>query len=414
MTGLSPDSEWRVGWRIVAACALANGTGISLLFLTFNMFVLPMAQDLRLSRSETGLVQSLIVTAALGAPLIGRLADRYGFGLIFGVCTVLLAGIELAQAYWVSTGMEMAVTVALAGFIGGGAASVVLTRPINAHFDRWRGVALGLVGAGVSIAVIVVPPFLQQVIGTHGWRAGFATLAGLALVVGMPLVLALFPHSALNHRPGGLSVPAGSPGRGDRSFARSSDFWFLVVANLLSAIAVSGAVSQLSPMIQDEGFDAATAALGLSVFAFGQLIGKLGGGWLLDRFEPRLVAIVLTVVPSLGYVVLLTASGMIVAVLGAAALIGLLQGADIGIFAYFTARRFGVARYGTVFGALHGLSWVGTAVGAVGFGASFDRYGSYAPAQAVSVGLLLIAALAFIPFRMPQRQTHEPTAGTRR
>lgn len=401
-----------MGWRIVAACALANGTGISLLFLTFNMFVLPMAQDLRLSRSETGLVQSLIVTAALGAPLIGRLADRYGFGLIFAACTVLLAGIELAQAFWVGTGAQMAVTVALAGFIGGGAASVVLTRPINAHFDRWRGVALGLVGAGVSIAVIVVPPFLQQVIGTYGWRAGFATLAGLAVVVGMPLVLALFPHAAFKQRPGGLAMPVGPRDQSDRSFVRSGDFWYLVAANVLSAIAVSGAVSQLSPMIQDEGFDAATAALGLSVFAFGQLIGKLGGGWLLDRFEPRLVAIGLTVVPSLGYVVLLSGSGIIAAVLGAAALIGLLQGADIGIFAYFTARRFGVARYGTVFGALHGLSWVGTAIGAVGFGASFDRYGSYAPAQALSVGLLLVAALAFIPVRLPARPGSDAASGT--
>lgn len=407
---MSPDSEWRVGWRIVAACALANGTGISLLFLTFNMFVLPMAQDLHLSRSEAGLVQSLIVTAALGAPLIGRLADRYGFGAIFTVCTLLLAAIELAQAFWVSTVAEMGLTVAMAGFIGGGAASVVLTRPVNAHFNRWRGVALGLVGAGASIAVIVVPPFLQQVIDSQGWRAGFVALAALAAGIGMPLTLMLFPHGAFPRRGIAVALAAGRVDDTGHGFVRMPDFWYLVTANLLSAVAVSGAVSQLSPMLQDEGFGAATAALGLSTFAFGQLAGKLGGGWLLDRFEPLLVAIVLTVVPSLGYVVLLTSSGSLVAVLGAAGLIGLLQGADIGIFAYFTARRFGVARYGTVFGALHGLSWVGTAIGAIGFGASFDRLGSYGPAQAVSVGLLLLAALAFVPLRMPDRPDREAAA----
>jgi hypothetical protein len=124
---------------------------------------------------------------------------------------------------------------------------------------------------------------------------------------------------------------------------------------------------------------------------------------LLDRFEPRLVAAALNAIPALGFILLLPGQAGTTAVLTAAALIGLLQGADIGIFAYFVARRFDVARYGTIFGALHGLGWVGTATGAIGFGATYDRFSTYAPAQAASIGLLLLAALAVLRVRLPEK-----------
>ena len=75
MSAAPADSEWQVGWRIVLACAVANGTGIALLFYCFSLFLIPMSTDLGLTRTDTGIVQSLIITAVLGAPVIGRLTD---------------------------------------------------------------------------------------------------------------------------------------------------------------------------------------------------------------------------------------------------------------------------------------------------------------------------------------------------
>ena len=65
MSSAPDDNEWRLGWRIAGASALANATGISLLFYTFNMFLLPMSIDLGLTRGQTGTVQALVIMAAL-------------------------------------------------------------------------------------------------------------------------------------------------------------------------------------------------------------------------------------------------------------------------------------------------------------------------------------------------------------
>ena len=389
MSGPAPapaDSEWRVGWRIVASMALANGTGISLLFFTFSMFLLPIAAELNLSRGEIGLVQALIITAAIGAPVLGRITDKLGFRPVFIFATLALGAIELGQSRLVDDLPSLALSVALAGLIGGGATAVLLTRPVNAHFRRYRGIALGLVAAGSSVATMIVPPFLHHVIETEGWRQGFVLLATIACVVGMPLVLLLLPR-------GVATVPRGPLASGigaelSRPFLKERDFWLLVGANILAALSISGTISQLSPMVQDERLSAQTAAFGLSLFAFGQLGGKLFGGFALDRFDPRRVAVLMTLLPATGFLLFLLDTGTAWPVLLACVLIGVLQGAEVDIFAYFVARRFDLAQYGTVFGALHGFGWLGTA------------FGSYEPIQLGAVLLLAFSTLLFLPIRL--------------
>ena len=389
--------EWTAGWRIVAAAALANATGISLLFYTFNLFVLPLAADLHLTRSQGGAIQTMIVAAALGAPVIGRLADRLGFHLLFLACTLAMVGTELVLWRWGNSFAALALGTALIGFIGGGSASVLLTRPVNAHFTRYRGLALGLVGTGISLTTIFVPPWLESVISHQGWRAGYLVLAGISLVLGLPAVLALMPRTASTRGAQPTAAPT------DRDYLRDRDFWLLVGANVCASIATAAAISQLSPMLQERGLTAAAAALGISSFAGGQLIGKLGGGWLLDRFEPRRIAVLLNVVPTLGFVLLLTQHGSFVPLMIAVGVIGVLQGADIGIFAYFIAHRFDVARYGAIFGALHGIGWIGTALGVFGAAQSYDLFKGYWAAQLAAIGLLLLAALLISLTRLAPR-----------
>lgn len=391
------ESEWAVGWRIVLASAIANGTGVSLLFYTFSMFLVPMSQELGISRAEAGIMQSLVVTAALGAPLVGRLTDTLGFRPVYVFCTLVIGLAGIAQGTLIDSALWMGASVALAAFFGSGNSGITVTRPVNAHFRRHRGFALGLVGVGVSITAIVVPPLLHVLMVDHGWRAGFLGLAGLGLLVGLPLTVLLMPHKAATER---RERHAHLTGESDRAFLRTRDFWLLTGAGMLMNVAIAGAISQMAPMIQAEGVSAANAAIAISAFAMGQFVGKLGGGWLLDRYEPRKVAILMIMVPASGYLVLLLGSGVTMLAILAAGLIGLMQGADIDIYAYMTARRFGYDNYGTIFGTLHAFGWIGTVIGIMLFASSYDRLGSYAPAQIMGLITLALGAALFVPFRL--------------
>ena len=108
--------------------------------------------------------------------------------------------------------------------------------------------------------------------------------------------------------------------------------------------------------------------------------------------------------PTLGFVLLLTQHGNFATLMLGAGLIGVLQGADIGIFAYFVAHRFGPQRYGAVFGVLHGIGWIGTAIGVVSTGLSFDLLHGYWAAQIAAIGILLLAAVLIFMVRLPPRE----------
>jgi hypothetical protein len=88
----------------------------------------------------------------------------------------------------------------------------------------------------------------------------------------------------------------------------------------------------------------------------------------------------------------------------AVAAIGVQQGAEIDLFAFFVARRFGLARYGTVYGWIQVAAWASTIVGVLSFGKVHDLTGSYALFQlaggvAYLAGAVLIAMVSLPPVR---------------
>jgi predicted MFS family arabinose efflux permease len=388
--------EIRDGWKIIVGCSIGIATGVALMYLSFSMFVVPLAAELKVTRGDLGIVQAMIVTAMLGSPLIGWLTDIYGVKRVYVVCTVLVAAIHTAAALFSSSLLHMALTTAAVGVLGVGTGSVVLSRPINAHFPKRRGTALGLMAMGISLLAIIAPLLINQVMETWSWRGAFIFMAAISVLGGIPAVMLLVPDGGR----AGSKIGAPAPAT-DRQFLRTRDFWLMALALITMSLATAGAGSQLVPMAQDAGLSPATAALALSFFSAGMFIGRLGGGWLLDHFEPRLVACLLTILPALGFVLLLSTSGMVAAVLLAVLIIGIQQGAEIDIFAYFVGRRFALAQYSSIYGALVGLGWIGNVGGLLGMGQVHDRFGSYAPGQIAAIGCLAISALLLLMLSPP-------------
>jgi predicted MFS family arabinose efflux permease len=396
-------NEWQRGWRIILGCALGSGTGVVLLFFTFSLFILPVIDEFGGTRGDLSNIQALVIAGALGSPLMGWAVDRLGFRRVYFFAAISVILIELAIGTFVTSLAGLAIGVFMLGLIGVGTTAVTVTRPVNAWFDKHRGLALGFAACGTALATVVVPPPLELIIATYGWRAGFLTLAGFTAFVGLPAVYFLV-H---NEPPEQDAASQARSKTNDWSFLRHTEFWLMAAAMMAMGAAGAGFISQMSPMVQAEGLNTHVAALALSAFAVGQLSGRLIGGWCLDRFDPRNIAILLNLVPALGFVLLLGTDGALIAVLAAAYLIGFQQGAELDIFAYFIARRYGILNYGTVYGALIGLGWIGNAAGIIGVGQLHDVYGSYGMAQLAGALALVLGALLIAGVRLPARRITE-------
>ncbi|MDX2233815.1 MAG: MFS transporter, partial [Hyphomonadaceae bacterium] len=184
-------AEWRRGWPVVLGVALGAGTGGGLFFYVSSLFVTGLSAEFGWSRGEISTVYAIAGLGALASPLIGWAVDRFGFKPVATASTLGLGALYLAFA---NHSGPLWLFVALSAFYGlfaVGSAALVYTRPVNAWFDASRGLALGVSTLGVSVAAIVTPPLLQAVMAEHGWRAGYLTLALLAVGVGLPAMLLL-------------------------------------------------------------------------------------------------------------------------------------------------------------------------------------------------------------------------------
>jgi MFS transporter, ACS family, glucarate transporter len=148
------------------------------------------AREYHLSNVQLGWVfSSFVLGYALFQAPAGRLADRVGprralalGGLWWGVFT---SAITLVSARW---GWAIAALIAIRFSLGIGEAIVYPAS--NAFVVRWipwseRGIANGIIFAGVGFGAGVTPPLITYVLLNYGWRASFGLSAGVGIFVGL-------------------------------------------------------------------------------------------------------------------------------------------------------------------------------------------------------------------------------------
>lgn len=393
------SAEWRGGWRVVLGAGAGMGTGIALYIYVSSMFIGPVTAAFGWTRGDLALGGMIsFIVGAVSLPLIGRLLDRFGYRRIALVCAPALAGVYLAIALHPGAYWFYIVLMVVGGVFGGGTAGLVYMRPVIASFDRQRGLALGLATAGTSIAAMLAPPLLAWVIAGAGWRAGFFALAVLTALVGLPLALVLIGRAREVAVRAVDEIAASIPHIADKTLReamRGARFWLLALALAAINIPGAGVLGQLAPMIGDLGLSEGDVALVMSLYAAGLLAGRVVTGLALDRLPAWQVGTATTALPALGILLLMAPSPSFALAGAAVALIGLQQGAELDLFAFFVSRSFGIKHYGAIYGAILMAGALSTAVALVLFGEVHDATGSYDIALKLGAVLFCVGALAF-------------------
>ena len=400
-------AEWRQNWRIVLGVAIGLGTGISLYLMVGSLFITHITAEFGWSRGDLSLASAAgFIAGALSLSLVGRLLDRHGYRRIVLVCVPALGLVYLGFAAVEGSFALYTVLMLLGGIFGTGTGAIAYTRPLIAAFDRQRGFALGVAASGTSVAAILVPPALGFLIGLYGWRAGLYGLSVVTLCVGLPLALWLIgSHRREQHvgtkdltladLPEASEAEKSAPSITLREAVRGRHFWLLVLALVAVNIPGSGIVAQLAPMLTDKGISETAAGIALSVYAVGLMAGRLLTGFALDRIPVSRVAALMTGIPAIGATILLLPDpGFVVACI-AVALIGIQQGSELDLIAYFVSRSFGFENYSSIFGAIATAGALSTASGLVLFGQVHDAFGTYDIALVIGATAFLLGAAAF-------------------
>jgi MFS family permease len=398
----SAVGEWRRGWPAVIGSMLGTSAGVAMFTTVSGFFVKPLSTAFGWSRGQIAVMSVAYVLTSLLLPLAGVIVDRRGVRTLVALGALAFAGCYAALglmtgAYW----MYLAVVGVIGSFAGPATAPFVFARPVVAAFDRSRGLALGMTMSGVPLLSFAILPIIENVIATHGWRAGFWTMAPVSLVLGALSVFLLgrVSQPASSTRGSIAALQPTRPGGIGLSFREAlSDarFWLLALAMVAANFSLGTYLTSLQPMLSDKGVDGQVAAW-LGVWSGVVIVaGRLASGTLLDRVWPPLVGCLSLAAPTFGLLIFVFAGSQTGTLALGICLIAIATGAELDILAFFASRYFGLRAFGAVFGVLGAMLGVSIAVGGIVSGYMFDRFGSYDQVLLAGAALSAVAAAAIL------------------
>jgi MFS family permease len=394
---------------VVLAAAL-GAMSSSMLIYSLGVFVEPLQRSFGWSRVEimAGPATNAIICLLL-APFVGVLADRVGMRRIgiagataVGILTTCLVFVGPAAWTWMAAWAVLGVAFSFT-------LPFVWTGAVSGFFNAGRGLAMGLTLSGSSLSALLVPLLSYYLIERFGWWAGFLGLGGFTLLVIVPVLL-LFLSSAHDHarlgRPPLKAVAATTTAW--RSQIMTRRFIQIAIGALLAAAVGPALVANIVPVLVSGGIPRGESAGIASLVGLASLGGRVGIGWLLDRFDGRKIAAAVVCMPMITASVLIAAPDSLAAATVAVVFLGIAMGAESDMTGYLTSRYFELGHFGKLFGIVTGLVVLGGAGGPLLFSAVYDSVGSYVPALWAVIPLCPVAALMFLTLGRYPRLAAEP------
>lgn len=389
--------EWQPGWRVVLAGSIGMGTGVGLYTMLAGLFIRPLEAEFGWARGDIAAAGVFGVLASFLLPAVGVLADRFGVRVVAATGMVLLASGYVALSQLTDQLWHYYLTLSFFLLTGMVTGPLVFTKAVNTWFIRSRGLALGFTLSGVTVTAMIFLPVAAIVIDHWGWRAALLLLAALPVGLGLPAVLAWLREKPSDSGVITPSAESDAPSLTLGDALRERRFWLLSGGLFCANLAVGGLLSQLQPILFEQGFSTVDASLLGSFFAAAIALGRLGCGWLLDRFWAPGVASSCLLFPIIGLTVLLAAPepvfylGILVVLC-----LGLAQGAEVDFVAFLIPRYFGMENYGSLFGCFAMLISISLALGGILFGYVYDSYLSYRPALTGAIYCYAVGALGVL------------------
>lgn len=164
---------------------------------SFGIFLKPITEEFDWTRGSLAGALAIAGLATGGLrPVAGMLADRYDPKTVAAIGVVIgglaLAGMSAVQELWHAYALFIVMGLGFTLASPGAVAKIV-----GAWFTRRRALAMSIAGSGSAVGETALVPIAALAVAFIGWREGYLILAGILLILILPLVVLL-----IKSRPG--------------------------------------------------------------------------------------------------------------------------------------------------------------------------------------------------------------------
>jgi MFS family permease len=396
------------GWYIIGLMIIAMMLVYGIR-LSFSVFFKPILDEFGWFRGVTAIMLSLnILVYGLAAPVSGFLVDRWKPRnvVVLGLCTISLgtAACFFARELWhfyLLFGVVIPIGTAFCG-------SPVLNPALINWFGKRRGMAVGLgqIGGGLSFVYILM---VEAVIATWGWRASFLVMAGLVIIVLLPLYLIFYYHRpedkkipayGVEELSAGGAVKEAQPPLRDWTLGtalRSYQLWMLVLSEFcLWGLGNYMILAHQVKFAEDVGFSSLLAASAFALFGFASIGGQLCSSFS-DKIGREITLTISTLLAIGGLIALISVRDA--SQLWLLYLYSISSGFATGVFSPVmivgTADIFRGRNISTLTALLMTGSGLGGAIGPWLGGYIYDKVGSYHIAFVISMAAFVVGTASF-------------------
>lgn len=322
----------------------------------------------------------------------GHLVERFGVKHLAVFCAVM-AGVALVMFAHATTLPMLYLVGALLGFSALGTTTSMKIF-VSQWFAEGQGVAVGIAFIGLSSAGVVVPWLTTVAVEAYGWRNAVLIMSAGIWLVALPVLLWGAREHARPSVADGASIDE-SPAEAFRSIRFSSVLILLLCSNFLIGLVDESVATHLFLFLDREvQLGAAVAAIGFSSVMLMSNVGKIGFGWLIQRFSTSGAAICFFIA-AFGVLLTLPVGGIGTIVL-LAIVYGPTQGGFLVNIPVLSRQIFGPVAMIRVIAVMTTAFNLGAAVGPAGVGYVFDATGSYRIPFILLSGIAVLAAVLMV------------------
>lgn len=371
---------------------------------SFGAFLKPMSAEFGWTRVAISGAYSLnMVLHGLLYIVAGKINDSFGPRRVIVVCG-FLAGLGYLLMSQISAIWQLYLFYGVIIGVAMSGSYVPLTSTIAKWFVKRRGLMTGIGVSGIGLGTTIIPPIAIWFISNYDWRASYIIIGSITLVLVIlsaqflrcdPSQVGQLPYGEGTVRKKCLNLEACSFSFWEAICTKQ--FWMLGAVYVSFGFCVQTIMVHIVPYATDFGMPKPCAATVLAIIGGLSIAGRIMIGSAIDRIGNKQVIIICFIFMSIALLCLLAAKEWMLYLFGA--IFGFAYGGIVTIQSPILAELFGLSSHGAILGVISFSSTLGSAIGPVLAGWTFDVTGSYNQvflvcATMAVIGLILTLFLA--------------------